>query len=863
VAGSCNEDQEAEFWRPSGNEQVNNKSQLAADCTGAIAKLKGTVYSPSDLEQTEIDMSDILLLYCMRRKKAYHRYYTTLLSPLLVTPAPTTRALASSCFYAICSEFIPLINLDTYRYNRAVQKINEWIRLLLSYHFPLLVLHLDRVFPGWEQAMQHKGTAEVLMTSSEEMESASLDAMERDLGLSEKPVSAESSAASGNEGSLVSSQPAKESRERHDTGEGCIPSPWLSGIFGDTLPPEQACAVLDWAVLNEDKYFGVYFTASLFGLYSTSLMTMNRTQIASWIAKVNAGISSEGSDWFTHIPLSCSPALNVTEDGEQAAVDWQVFVRGWLHATTALRHMTPSAFKEAIGNTELWASNLVEEEEAAGIAQVASEKRRGLDDSGSTDSKKAKMLKMKNVMGEKSRNVLKRISKKVDSVRKSSQGVEIDNLDKWEEEDEDGREGLLWPHANKKNFRCLWASAQEVIPSMCTTQRKSAAASASDGGESKSFAGHFCHGCEWTAGCSEHGVERKGGEGMCFPQLKDEQHNMLSSPMFFTVDIRSEWEMKLGKFPKAFNLDPQSLSDPDMISNYLSTLEPVSEIAHLCVMGVGEEYIQAKVAAAGSSHSSSSSSSQQHSSLDTPSSAFALLDEALAEYHASLMNVVVFFQKKGFRHVSILDGGFVAAVRHLLRDDCVSSLGSALVDVFPPALDRILGEGTCAKHLGIKKVSSSSSLSSSSPASASVFEEDSTAAAGSSLLGSSVNNAIANFSTSSVGTNLGSFVSNLTAQVSSSSTASSTASDEGGLREPPSAAGGAYAAASTAEVGRRLSVFGSSALTSLRKTVGVAAGAPAAAPSTSGGGGSCEESKSFTTQPPGIFVSQHIVSYIT
>eukprot|EP00603_Paraphysomonas_imperforata_P008007 CAMPEP_0114431854 /NCGR_PEP_ID=MMETSP0103-20121206/10834_1 /TAXON_ID=37642 ORGANISM="Paraphysomonas imperforata, Strain PA2" /NCGR_SAMPLE_ID=MMETSP0103 /ASSEMBLY_ACC=CAM_ASM_000201 /LENGTH=1306 /DNA_ID=CAMNT_0001601471 /DNA_START=25 /DNA_END=3945 /DNA_ORIENTATION=- len=822
TGGSCNEDQEAEFWRPSGNEQVENKDNLMRDCATAIAVRKGTAFCPADLEQTEIDLTDILLLYCMRRKRAYHLHYTSLLTPLLVTPLPATRALASSCFYSLCSEFIPLINLTPVKYERAVQKVNEWIRLLLSYHFPLLVLHLDRVFPGWEQAVQLSSSSDMFLNTTESLKSASLDEMERELGFTDElDVDSTSGSGPSSDASRVSSQSHKENRDRHDANDGCIPSPWISGIFGDAMPPEQACAILDWAILNEEKFFGVYFIVSLFGLYSTTLLTMNRPQIKAWITKIAFGVSGNGAEWFKHLALITTPELNsdnlleINDGVAPVEMDWKIFMRGWLHATTSLWKATPRAFKEALANTELWANNVLDEDGLDGATPTL-EKRQDLDDSG-TDSKKAKMLKMKSAMEAKSRNVLKRFSKKVDLVRKSSPAsFEVDNLNKWEDDEDDSRDWLQqWAHVSKKNFRCLWASAEEVIPSICSTQRKPTVTEGRCSGESKDFAAHFCHGCEWTEGCSEFGIERKGGEGMSFPQLKDEQHNMMATPMYFAVDIRSEAEMKLGKFPKAFTLDPQFLSDPDMISNYLSTLEPVSEIAHLCIMGVGEEYIQAKVSSNGSNHSKSS--------LDTPSTSFALLDEALAEYHATLMNVVVFFMKKGFRHVSILDGGFVAAARHLLRDDCSSTLGSALVDVSPLALDRILGEGVCAKHLGIKKASSPSSLFS---------EQDGKPPTGTNALGTTVNSAIANFSASAVGTNLGSFVNNLATQVSAAGGPSedSRPQSEG---QDSTGAGGGYGASSTAEVGRRLSVLGSSALTSLRKGVSVVSGVPPPPPQTS------------------------------
>jgi hypothetical protein len=58
---------------------------------------------------------------------------------------------------------------------------------------------------------------------------------------------------------------------------------------------------------------------------------------------------------------------------------------------------------------------------------------------------------------------------------------------------------------------------------------------------------HFSEGSDWTPGKVELGAEMKGGEGLSFPQPADN----MEPPFYFGIDIRSENELKLGKFPKA------------------------------------------------------------------------------------------------------------------------------------------------------------------------------------------------------------------------------------------------------------------------------------------------------------------------
>lgn len=170
---------------------------------------------------------------------------------------------------------------------------------------------------------------------------------------------------------------------------------------------------------------------------------------------------------------------------------------------------------------------------------------------------------------------------------------------------------------SKQNYHCLWATAAEVIPFICSSQRKPTT--------TRDVLSAFRDGCEWIPGKTEMGVELKGGEGMSYP--KDEN---LTTPFYFGIDIRSQSEMALGRFPKAYCLDPRSLTDPDLIAECLATLEPMSEITHLCIIGVGEEYIR----------------QQQLEDVMAMS-----LDNMLAEYHNVLMSVAVFFMKKGFKNV--------------------------------------------------------------------------------------------------------------------------------------------------------------------------------------------------------------------
>lgn len=118
IGGSVVEDQEAEFWRPSGrDENIENYSQLRSDCEAIVKRVTDKAFvsqKPTNPFQCKDDLHDILLLYCIRKKIPYRSLLCDILSPLIFVPAPyspPSRALSSSCFYSLSNSFIPLINL--------------------------------------------------------------------------------------------------------------------------------------------------------------------------------------------------------------------------------------------------------------------------------------------------------------------------------------------------------------------------------------------------------------------------------------------------------------------------------------------------------------------------------------------------------------------------------------------------------------------------------------------------------------------------------------------------------------------------------------------------------------------------------
>ena len=132
---SSAEDEEVRHFSSESVDFANIQA-LVSDCKAVISSSNCLQPHSAEAEQCKKDMQDILVLYCQRRNFAYKSVLCRLLSPLLVVGAGAgagaaaevvqqqqqlhqeqrcSRVHASSCFYALASEFVPLINLQVRR----------------------------------------------------------------------------------------------------------------------------------------------------------------------------------------------------------------------------------------------------------------------------------------------------------------------------------------------------------------------------------------------------------------------------------------------------------------------------------------------------------------------------------------------------------------------------------------------------------------------------------------------------------------------------------------------------------------------------------------------------------------------------
>lgn len=468
---------------------------------------------------------------------------------------------------------------------------------------------------------------------------------------------------------------------------------------------------------------GLYLVVALFALYSDSFRGMSGAQISEWIDVIAAGSSD---CWFQQLPISMPNDL-----GGSAAVStltWESFVRGWVHAAEAIRHATPTSFQMSLNNIEKWGSESLSEvinTNTAGLdSSTGSDATSGLDRSGTRAD--VAPLQTGSSHGSGSSLIIERLRRISVQMQKPPEGSLASeglrgrfsralggntSVDGSVVSRSDGEiPGHATPFLSE---RCLWANVAEVVPCLCSSSKQCHAIPA----DKKMFIS-FKSGAAWgvipnaapptreNANTQNHsrsnsissqdsadgvgpGDSDRGGEGFVIPLIASTK----DKPFFFGIDCRAaDNEISLGKFPKAYNLDPADLKDSYMTSTILRTLEPMANQFHFCIIGVGEEFFAHRAAAL------ACKAGKGRALVKAPT-----VETLRTEYFQGVAEVIDFFQKRNFKNVSFLEGGVTSAIRFLMKDDCPFSVSSSLVDVEADTLDTVFGQGSASAHLSIRR----------------------------------------------------------------------------------------------------------------------------------------------------------------
>lgn len=144
-------------------------------------------------------------------------------------------------------------------------------------------------------------------------------------------------------------------------------------------------------------------------------------------------------------------------------------------------------------------------------------------------------------------------------------------------------------------------------------------------------------------------VDEVGGQVM--GEKSNESANGLH---FFVVDcrgLRSSDDLKSGRIPAAYTLDPSVFDSPDLIAKNMEALNPLKSQVHIVLVGHGVGVPP---------------------ELATTDELKTSVRDAVRLDADSINRAAIFFQKRGFRFVSCLDGGY-SSWHAFMRDNAACS----------------------------------------------------------------------------------------------------------------------------------------------------------------------------------------------
>lgn len=230
---------------------------------------------------------------------------------------------------------------------------------------------------------------------------------------------------------------------------------------------------------------------------------------------------------------------------------------------------------------------------------------------------------------------------------------------------------------------CLWSDASEIIPSICGSQRQRIASYSAENQESSGVSEKSVEEYGLIGAIFRHRVEHPTNRRCFFISSGSGQSNN-NAPWYFAIDCRSAEEKQLGLFPKAYAIDQDLITDGEAMSHLLTVLAPLKNTVHIAIIGAGDAWHRFCYR---QRHPRKYARSVQRPPYKEPADLQRLLEDEHNHVHA----IAIFLIKRGFRFISVVDGGFVSALEALHRPDSRFSLQTSLVDSDRASVHALLG----------------------------------------------------------------------------------------------------------------------------------------------------------------------------
>ena len=624
-------------------------------------------------------------------------------------------------FHTLCAWLLPYLLLALKAREGYIREVHAEFRLLLTYHAPLLVQHLDRGRPGWElppslaleasssssswgkqeQARQEAEAENIVgalegrwSSSSSSSSSSSKQQQQQGGGGSEGRLEVErlkvmarnssinTSASSSSDvdapsaAATAAARPISSSSSSSNSTEGgIIPTSWLLGHFLGTtllspppsLPPSSSnkqenhhhylLSLLDGCLLRGDRFIGLFLTAALLLRHKTDLLSLQGPSLRSRLDELVSGAGAAKGGGVAHLFVSLSSA---SSSSSLLTSSSSSAMTRWMEEAERLDRITPLSFRVNLTALEALARQ----------------------------------------------NTNDPTPPAPPSLPPSSPPSTINTKEQQQQQQQQQSYASQLVALTLPKQRAIDALQQDTplppsLPPSSTTTDTSTSASAStsnsnsstSSSSSNSSAGTY----KWALGSPErrrrHLQQAQGDPDtlallttklcltvtpeevvptLCLPSSSNSSNSSSSSSSlkFLALDCRSKEQVSMGgggRFPTAYHLDPARLEDPEEITRLLTDLEGFKGSMHLLLMGTGMLMSGAIIGGGG-----------REGGMTAAQRLREQVARAGREDLSHLHNAALFLLKRGFPYVSILEGGFVATHTFLLHK--TTGAAAALAD---------------------------------------------------------------------------------------------------------------------------------------------------------------------------------------
>lgn len=577
----------------------------------------------TSLEGATQDLCDILLFHYQSSNPVEEEKPDPLLPPVAAAllSAGIPTVVTSVMFTNIMPSFMPLLALTQEERWEAAKSLHSQYYLLACYHLPLLVFHLDRYAPGWHWP--------------------------KTLGDGDNET-----------------QDSATQKGRNLMAQGVVPQSWLishlAGECGGTLMnPKWLLSLWDLILTSSNNALRFFLALAILEKHSDHLLMLTGQALVDELHRImefKEGTTLEGF---------AIESEDETTDSE--AIDW---VQEWCGRAQTLYESTPrtviSRLRSAEDNTVRTAllerQRVAEEKLRVRLEAEAKAHREAAEAERDKNAEEARQRLSRSRLVAYYRKYNPEKEKNVDTILKTYEG-RLDVLDKkLKAKYGTGFNPALKPKAMPKLSQHLSIMNQGLARKQFGAGKKTSA--------EMDESAHAKHQVTVEVSAKEvlpiicwskEGTAKSGMAGLARGRYSETGPAPLK---FYLVDARQELAVQeQGRFPTAVSMSPATLLDPDKMRLHEEMFESLRGAVHICIMGGGLSAVPGLYG----------------KKLEGE------LAEMVAEDDSRTSLCALFFVKKGFPFVSILEGGFVQAHAWLCREGPQRHLNvsSVLVDYDP------------------------------------------------------------------------------------------------------------------------------------------------------------------------------------